>query len=64
MPKIGHSVMYFWSEKEKAFYNTERHQIFKEELYPLAQLSRTEFQERLKEFKEKNFDLLNKKVEG
>jgi len=54
--------MYFWSAKEKAQHNTERHQIFAEELYPLAKLSRREFQERLEEFKDKNFDLLNLKT--
>lgn len=55
--------VYFWSRKEAAQNNTERHQIFAEELYPLAKLSRKEFQEKLKEFKDKNFDLLNKKLE-
>lgn len=50
--------VYFWSEREREQHNTERHQVFVEELYPLARLPRKEFQEKLEEFKEKNFDLL------
>ena len=58
MPKIGYHTIYYWDHKEKAARNTERHQVFREELYPLAKLSAKEFQEQLKIFKEQNFDLL------
>ena len=51
--------VYFWSAKETAQHSTERHQIFQKELYPYAKLPRQEFLERLEEFKEKNFDLLD-----
>lgn len=66
MPKIGYNTIYYWSFKEKAERNTERHQVFVKELYPLAKLPRKEFQERLKEFKKNNFDLINikKKLES
>jgi len=61
MPKIWHNKVAYWSRKETAQYNTERHQVFKEELYPLASLPRSEFRTQLEIFKEKNFDLLNNK---
>ena len=51
--------VYFWSHKERAQHNTERHQVFAKELYPLAKLSGKAFQDALLEFKEKNFDLLD-----
>ena len=55
--------VYFWSAKETAEHSTERHQIFKKELYDAASLSREEFLKTLESFKEKNFDLLNNKLE-
>lgn len=61
MPKIGYNSIYFWSRKEAAQHNTERHQTFAEELYPLAKLSGKESQEKLEAFKDKNFDLINNK---
>jgi len=63
--KIGYDIYYWWSAKETAQYNTERHQVFREELYPHASLPREEFKKKLEEFKEKNFDLLDsEKTEG
>jgi len=59
MPKLWHHTYHYWGAKEKAQYNTERHQVFKEELYPHASLSRQEFLDKLGKFKEKNFDLLD-----
>jgi len=59
MPKIGYHSVFFWSAKETAAHNTERHKVFREELYPLAHLSRKEFLEKLEQFKIKNFDLLD-----
>jgi len=56
--------VYFWSRKETAQHSTERHQIFRGELYAAASLSREEFLKTLESFKEKNFDLLNNKLEG
>ena len=56
--------VYFWGTKERAQNSTERHQTFKAELYPHASLPRSEFKQKLEEFKEKNFDLLNNKLEG
>ena len=53
--------VYFWSAKETAQNNTERHEVFRKELYVAASLSRQEFLDKLEEFKEKNFDLLNNK---
>jgi len=56
--------VYFWGTKERAQNSTERHQIFKAELYPHASLSGKEFKEKLEEFKEKNFDLLDSEKSG
>jgi len=61
--KIGHQTYYFWSAKETAQHSTERHQIFKKELYVAASLPREKFLASLEAFKEKNFDLLNNKLE-
>lgn len=55
--------VYFWSRKETAEHNTERHKVFREELYPHASLPREEFLVKLEEFKERNFDLINNKKE-
>lgn len=64
MPKLWHNTYYYWSRKETAQHNTERHQVFREELYAAAALSREKFKESLEAFKEKNFDLINNKLEG
>lgn len=56
--------VYFWSRKESAQHDTERHEVFRKELYVAASLSRQEFLDKLEEFKEKNFDLINNKKEG
>jgi len=53
--------VYFWSTKETGQHSTERHQVFREELYAAASLPRERFLASLEAFKEKNFDLLNKK---
>ena len=53
--KIGHQRIYDWSEKEKAEHNTERHRLFKAELYSHLSgqdLSREEKTEVVKVFKE------------
>ena len=54
--------VYFWSRKESAQHDTERHEVFRKELYPLyngnVHLTHAEWDAKLKEFKEKNFDLL------
>ena len=51
--------VYFWSHKETAQHSTERHQVFRGELYSSAKLPRKEFLNALEKFKEKNFDLLD-----
>ena len=38
MPKIGSKVIYYWSKKEREEHNTERHQLFKKEIYPYLSL--------------------------
>ena len=47
----------FWSEEEKEMHNTERHQIIREELYPLARLSPKELQKEIVSFKLRHPDL-------
>ena len=64
MPKLGYRSYYYWSRKESAQHDTERHEVFRKELYVAASLSRQEFLDKLEVFKEKNFDLLNNKLEG
>lgn len=58
MPKLWHKTYYYWSRKETIQHDTERHEVFRKELYSHASLSRDEFQRKLAEFREKNFDLL------
>lgn len=58
MVKIGYNNVYFWDERERIEHNTERHQVFREELYPCARLPREEFLEKFVEFKKNNPDLI------
>ena len=61
--KIGHQTYYWWSRKETAQHNTERHRVFQKQLYlnfeGNTRLSHEEWEAKLKAFKEKNFDLLD-----
>ena len=63
--KIGYQTLYWWSAKEIAQHNTERHRVFQKQLYlnfeDNIRLSHEEWEVKLKMFKEKNFDLLNNK---
>ena len=67
MPKIGYQTYYFWDEKEKAAHNTERHKVFRDELYLMykdgannSHLSHKEWDEKVAQFKINNFDLITK----
>ena len=57
MPYIGRIKVYYWSEKERALHNTDRHKLFVKELYPHASLPYEEFMVKLEEFKLKHKDL-------
>ncbi len=46
------SKVYIWSENEKEIHNTEKHQKFKNELYPHAALPKGEFAIKLQQFKD------------
>lgn len=52
--------VYFWSEAEKDAHNTERHQLFKNELYGKASWSKAELQIELAEFKKRHPELFEK----
>ena len=54
--------IYFWSKSEAELRNTERHQLFKKELYPCVSWSREEFLIELAEFKKRHPELFG--VEG
>ena len=51
------STWCFWSGEEKEAHNTERHIIFKAELYPLASLPPKELQQEIVNFKLRHPDL-------
>lgn len=52
MPKlIGLGVFSYWSQKEKEERDTERHRIFKAELYPYIREGHKAFTERIVMFK-------------
>lgn len=50
-------IVSFWGEEEKERHNTERHKIFKAELYPLARLSPKELKKEIESFKLRHPDL-------
>lgn len=58
MPRA--STFYFWSQAEKDLHNTERHQIFKNELYKCVSWSKEEFFLELGKFKKKHPELFIK----
>jgi len=44
MPRLkGIGVFSYWSKKEKEEHNTERHKLFKSEVYPFAHLPSDDF---------------------
>ena len=52
MPKLKKlGSFYFWSDKEKEEHNTERHRIFKAELYPYLKEGHKAFTDRVVMFK-------------
>ena len=43
MPRIDSKIIYYWGRREKELNNTERHMIFRKELYPHAHLPAVDF---------------------
>lgn len=49
--------VYFWGRREKEMHNTDRHMIFKRELYPYARESSEDFALRIAQFRTNHPDL-------
>jgi len=58
--RINGKIIYDWSEKEKEAHNTERHKVFRAELYPHAHLPSDDFALVVAEFCTKHPSLIYK----
>ena len=43
-------TLYFWGRREKELHNTDRHKLFKKELYPYVHEDSTDFALRIAQF--------------
>lgn len=64
MPRFSGPTFYYWSDVETEIHNTERHQIFRDELYRCASWDPKEFQIELADFAKRHPGLFKKKLEN